>query len=155
MSGRGMDENNDSTGAATGQPSPAAERKAFVGSRGFKLGLIALILLGVYAIFGFLAAPKWLRVAATQAVERSLGMPLGLGEIRLNPFLFQLEITDISLPDSATEEPLVALDRLFVDFESSSLWHRALVFKEIALGGPFVRLIVEPDKSLNLARLSP
>lgn len=127
----------------------------FVGSRPFRLGLIAVILIAVYALFGFLAAPRWIHAAATEAVERSLGLRLGLGEISLNPFLLQLEVGNISLPDAAQDDPLVALDRLFIDLELSSLWNRALVFREIALGGPFARVIVRPDKSLNLSQLVP
>ena len=133
----------------------AAPGRRFVGSRTFKVALAALIVLAAYAIFGFLAAPRWIHAAATQAVERSLDLPLGLGEIRLNPFLFKVEIADFSLPDRAVAEPLVALDRLFVDFELSSIWHGSLVFAEIELDGPFARVIILPDKSLNLARLVP
>ena len=150
-----MNEPDSPQTASSPSKSSSASRRPFVGSRPFKIALIVAILLAVYAIFGFLAAPKWIRAAATQAVERSLGMPLGLGEIRLNPFLFTLEVEDISLPDAASAAPPIALDRLYVDFESSSLWHRALVFKEIALGGPFARVIIEPDQSLNLAKLAP
>jgi Domain of Unknown Function (DUF748) len=144
---------NDAANAAPARDGAGGRR--FVGSRPFKLGLIAVLLVGAYALIGFYAVPKWIRIAAVDAVQAQLGMPLGLGEIRVNPFLFTLEVRDIALPDAARGEPVVALDRLFVDFESSSLWHRALVFRDIALGGPFARVIILPDGSVNLARLAP
>jgi hypothetical protein len=130
--------------------------RALVGTTWFKVAIVIGLVLGGYAIFGFFAAPRWLRVAATQETEKALGVPLGLGEIRINPFLLKLTVDDISLPDRAVDEPLIALDRLYVDFEAiASLFNRALAFKDIALTGPFARVIILPDKSLNLAALAP
>jgi len=50
-------------------------------------------------------------------------------------------------------EPLLALDRLFVDFEASSLLRWAWTFDEIALERPALSLRIDPRGQLNLASL--
>ncbi len=62
-------------------------------------------------------------------------MTPAVGEIRINPFLFQLEIQDFSL-SAPSGELLLGFGRLFVDFELSSIWHRAYTFANIDIDAP-------------------
>lgn len=114
---------------------------------------IALVLVGAYALFGFHTVPRILRYQAGEFVRHEYGRELSVGEIRFNPFRLQLEIEDLSLPD-ADGRPMLAFERLFVDFEASSLWKRAFYFRELTLDGPLVRAVVRPDGAINLADLA-
>ena len=116
--------------------------------------LITLSLVASYAVGGFWLAPKLLRDAIITQTKQKLGVDAAVGELRLNPFLFQLEVKDLVLsgPDG---RKLVGFDRLFVDFELSSLWRRAFVFKEIDLAAPFAHAIVDAEGRLNLRELAP
>jgi hypothetical protein len=129
--------------------------RQFFRTKSFRiLGVIAL-LLGVYAIAGFWLAPKLLRSNLMKEIPQTLpGVTPGVGEIRVNPFLFQLEIKDFSLT-GANDIKLAGFERLFVDFEVSSIWHRAYTFSHIEIGSPFVNAVIFKDGSLNLAQLSP
>ncbi len=49
---------------------------------------------------------------------------------------------------------MLAFRRLFVDFELSSLWQRAFVFKDVQLDAPLARAVIRPDGSVNLADLA-
>ncbi len=80
-------------------------------------------------------------------------MSLALGEIRIDPFKLQAEIKDLSLPDT-DGKPMLAFRRLFVDFELSSLWQRAFVFKDVQLDAPLARAVIRPDGSVNLEDLA-
>jgi len=77
-----------------------------------------------------------------------------VGEIRINPFLLQLEAKDFALAGKGGEK-LLGFERLFVDFELSSLWHRAYTFGRIELGAPFVNATVAKNGTLNLLQLRP
>jgi hypothetical protein len=129
--------------------------RQFFRTKSFRiLGVIAL-LLGVYAIAGFWLAPKLLRSNLMKEIPKTLpGVTPGVGEIRVNPFLFQLEIKDFSLT-GANDIKLAGFERLFIDFEVSSIWHRAYTFSHIEIGSPFVNAVIFKDGSLNLAQLSP
>ena len=118
------------------------------------LGVIAL-LLGVYAIAGFWAAPKLLRSALLDEIPKTLlGVKPTVGDIRINPFLFQVDIKDFYLT-GANGTKLVGFARLFVDFEMSSIWHRAYTFGQIEMTAPFANAVIFKDGSVNLSQLSP
>lgn len=113
-----------------------------------------LALVGAYALFGFQFAPQLLRTQATEFVRTTYGRELQLGEVRTNPFLLQVELRDLAFPD-ADGQPMLGFGRLFVDFEVSSLWHRAWVFRELTLDAPLVRAARRADGTVNLAALAP
>src|ERR1700731_787623 len=97
----------------------------FFNTKAFRILGIAALLLGVYAAVGFWAAPRLLRSALMDEIPKTLvGVKPAVGAIRINPFLFQLEIKDFSLT-GANDTKLVGFARLFVDFDLSSVWHRA------------------------------
>ncbi len=114
---------------------------------------VVLVLTGVYALLGFYAAPRIVRSQAIEFVRENYGRELTLGEIRINPFKLQAEIKDLSLPDT-DGKPMLAFRRFFVDFELSSLWQRAYVFKDVQLDAPLARAVIRPDGSVNLAELA-
>jgi Domain of Unknown Function (DUF748) len=116
--------------------------------------IIGLILaIGLYALIGFKVVPKVIRSQAMDYASTELKKPLTLGEIKVNPFTFELDMRDIALSDGG--KPLLSLQRLFVDFQASSLFKRAFVFNTVRMEKPFARAIIRPDGSLNLVDLLP
>src|SRR5512134_340345 len=116
-------------------------------------GIVAA-LIGLYALLGFKFAPNFVRHKAVEYVRAQYGRELTIGEVHVHPFKLQLDARDIALPD-ADGERMLALKRLFVDFELSSVWKRALYFREVDLGAPYVRAVIRPDGAMNLADLAP
>jgi hypothetical protein len=113
---------------------------------------IVVLLVGLYAVAGFWAVPHFLRSGLTEFVGTHYQRRLALGEIRFNPFTFQLDVSDFSLPDS-DGQPLLAFGRLHVDLELKSLFKLGPSFREILLERPLVRAVVRRDGTLNLADL--
>jgi hypothetical protein len=114
----------------------------------------AALLIALYAVGGFLVAPKVLRHELLARIPQTLSATPTVGEIHINPFLFQVEIKDFSLAGPQSEK-LLDFERLFVDFDLSSLWHRAYTFGRIELAAPHLNAVVAPDGTLNLATLAP
>jgi uncharacterized protein DUF748 len=124
-------------------------------TKAFRILCIAALLIGVYAAVGFWAAPRLLRNALLDEIPKTLvGVKPAVGDIRINPFLFQVEIKDFSLT-GANDTKLAGFARLFVDFQVSSIWHRAYTFSHIDIASPFATAVIFKDGSLNLAQLSP
>ncbi|TNJ32687.1 DUF748 domain-containing protein [Arenimonas terrae] len=113
---------------------------------------LALALL-VYAALGFWWAPRLVREAIVERGGAALGVPVAVGEVQVHPFTFELTVRDLVVADP--QQPLLALERLYLDFELASLWRGAWTFETVRLVGPFARAIVRPDGSLNLADLVP
>ncbi len=136
---------------------PAAQEAPALGRPRRRVWLRVLAALAVlfvaYVLAGFYLVPSLVRSEATSWVETNLDKPLGLGDIRFNPFTFTLDIDDIALP--ATQQPLVAVGHLRVDFSFLSLFQSAYHFTEVTLDRPFIDARMRPDGSLNLLELMP
>jgi hypothetical protein len=124
----------------------------FTKSKTFRISAVVVLLVGLYALAGFVLVPRMLRSALMEDIPKSLDATPAVGEIRFNPFLFQLDIRDFSLA-AANGEKLLGFGRLFVDFELSSIWHRAYSFANIDIDAPSVNAIVARDGNLNLLQL--
>ncbi len=123
-------------------------------SKSARILAAAALTVALYAAAGFLLAPKLLRSALLENIPKTLGVIPTVGEIRINPFLLQLTVKDFALAGKGGEK-LLGFERLFVDFELSSLWHRAYTFGRIELGAPYVNATVARDGTLNLLQLRP
>jgi hypothetical protein len=124
-------------------------------TKAFRILCVAALLIGAYAIAGFWAAPKLLRSTLLKEIPKTLvGVKPAVGEVRINPFLFQVEIEDFSLT-GAEDTKLAGFARLFVDFQVSSIWHRAYTFSHIDIESPFANAVIFKDGSVNLSQLSP
>src|SRR5689334_25380043 len=105
-----------------------------------------------YTISGFVLLPRLIKSYAPQYVHDQLKRRLELGDVRVNPLLFKIEIKDFRLQE-ADGRPLIAFKRLFVDFELSSLIRRAWTFAEITLEEPRLDVVMARDGRLNIADL--
>ncbi len=128
--------------------------QGFWKTKRFLAAAIVAALLAVYALAGFVIAPKMLRSALLKDIPESIGATPAVGDIRINPFLLQLTIDQFSLAAPGGGK-LLGFERLFIDFEFSSIWHRAYSFAAIDLESPFVNATVGKDGSLNLMQLRP
>lgn len=112
------------------------------------------VLLGLYALAGFVLVPRLLRAELMKEIPPTLGVTPTVGEIHFNPFTFRLEVKDFSLSVPGGDK-LLGFQRVLVDFELSSIWHRAYTFASIGIAAPTINAIVAHDGSLNLLRLKP
>jgi uncharacterized protein involved in outer membrane biogenesis len=112
------------------------------------LAVVALI----YTLVGFFLVPRLIVTYVPRYAEEQLKRRAEIGEVRLNPLLFKLEIKHFRLQE-ADGRPLLGFDRLFVDFEASSLFRAAWTFAEIQLEAPRLDVVLTRDGRLNLAEL--
>ena len=126
----------------------------FLKTRTFRVAAIVAALVGLYALAGFVLAPKLVRSALLKDIPETIAVTPAVGDIRINPFLFQVTVEKFSLTAPGGEK-LLGFDRLFIDFELSSIWHRAYSFAAIDMTSPFVNANVAKDGSLNLMQLRP
>jgi hypothetical protein len=115
--------------------------------------LPALVLVLLYAGFGFLMVPRLIRSNAQSFVSEHYHRQLALGDIRFNPFSLRLDIRDLALPD-ADGQPMLAFRHLLVDLTVASIWRRGPSFQTILLEQPFARTVIRPDGTLNFSDLA-
>lgn len=111
------------------------------------------LLFGAYLLAGFYLAPRLIRSEATDWVKTNLHKSIAIGEIKVNPFSFKADISDIAIPAGAT--PMVAVGHLRLGFSPLSLFQDAWRLTELRIDHPFVQATIRPDGSLNLLELVP
>jgi hypothetical protein len=113
---------------------------------------IALALFTIYLLFGFLAAPRILKGQLEEALSAATAQRATLAGVEVNPLRLSVKLLDLRLTE-ADGAPLLGVDELLVDVQSSSLFRGALVFGEISIIGPWVEAVVDQDATLNLSRI--
>lgn len=110
--------------------------------------LVAAGLLLVYLLAGWFAFEPLVKWAAPKFVADRSGYRLGIEHARYDPLRLSVELRGIALAEPAGQK-LLAMDRVFVDFESSSLLRRAWTFAEIRVERPVVAVELGADGKLN------
>lgn len=124
--------------------------------RQYRTPLVTLTaLISIYTAAGFLLLPYLARSAVTDYVENTLGRRITIGELRFNPYTFEARIDELRLSE-ADGAPLLGFGGLVVNADPLlSLFTLSIRFHEFRLVAPDVSLVVDPDGSINLARLVP
>ncbi len=112
---------------------------------------VVVLLIG-YAVAGFVLVPRLIGRYVPRYAQEQLKRRAEIGPVRFNPFLFKLEVKAFRLQE-ADGHPLLGFDRLFVDFEPTSLFRRAWTVARIELDAPRVDAILTRDGRLNLLDL--
>jgi hypothetical protein len=112
----------------------------------------AATLIAAYAAAGFWLVPRILRSQAENFASETYGRRIQIGEIRFNPFTFELEVDRFSFPD-ADGERLASFEHLLVNLELSSLWRVGASFKEISIEKPYLRPVIREGGEFNFADL--
>lgn len=109
---------------------------------GKKIAVLVLAIIVLYALVGFLLAPRIIERALQDVLQQESGLSLTLDGISLNPFTLTLSATDVTL-FRPQNPPLVSIARLDVNVLAASLYTRAWRLQEIVFERP--RLAIQTD----------
>ncbi len=114
--------------------------------------IVALAVI-LYAVGGLWVVPPILKVKLESAVSDAFGVSATLTDVAINPFALSVTLGGCEV--KAGEKTLARFEELYVDFDLSSLFHRAYTFSAIRIVGPEGLVEVLPDGSLNWSVLAP
>ena len=117
--------------------------------RRFRWLAVALLL---YTLAGFFLLPALLR---WQLVKRLPGLThrqAAVQKVKFNPYALTLSIQGLALTET-NGTPFAGWDELFVNFQLSSLFHRAWTFREIRLERPTATILRAASGQCNFANL--
>jgi len=115
------------------------------------LAIVALVLVVLYAVVGFLVLPWWLKRTIPEQLDQQMGWQGEVTDLAINPFALTVEATQLSANDSDGEKVL-GFDRLFVNLSFFQLFRGIVGFQEIRLQEPYIRVDLLEDYSINFAR---
>lgn len=111
-----------------------------------------IIALVVYTLSGFFLLPWVARHQIVENVGLSLERPVELDEVRINPFLLSFDARGFRVKEADGSE-IIGFDRLFINFQLSSIFRWAWTFREIRLEQPSAAFIRYSIGDSNFARL--
>jgi uncharacterized protein involved in outer membrane biogenesis len=112
--------------------------------------LVLLFLL--YTLVGFLLGPWVIQNRLIPQVAGSLDRPIILENLHINPYVLSIEATGFRITE-AYGRPLAGFDRLYVNFQLSSIFRFAWTFREITLERPAIAITRDGAGQFNLGRL--
>ena len=115
--------------------------------------LIAAAVIAIYALLGFFLAPWLINKTATDTVRDQLGVELTMQNVAVNPFVLSLQVDGLEL-DEPGGEPFLTIERIFINFQLSSLFRWAATFREFHILSPKIRLARNGDGDLNVGFLA-
>lgn len=118
-----------------------------------RITVIAAILIVLYAFIGFLLAPFLIERYLPGMLGRRIDCDVSLRQVKVNPFALSLEAADFQINEPSGRS-IAGFQRLYVNFQLSSLFRWALTFQEIAIDAPYVNAVIDADGKVNLARLA-
>lgn len=109
-------------------------------------------LLLFYTVAGFLILPVIVRRVAVKELSQQLDREAAIQSVKINPFALSASVQGLLIKDK-DGEPFVSWDDVYVNFQLSSFFGRAWVFKEISVVKPFVRGQMNEDGTFNFSDL--
>ena len=108
---------------------------------------VVAVLVILYAVAGFLVAPPILKSKLEEGVSHALGVRATVADVGVNPFALSVDVKGFDMDHDG--ESVARFEKLYINFQLSSLFRRAFVFSAIRLVGPEGLVKILPDGSLN------
>ncbi|MDR3446305.1 MULTISPECIES: DUF748 domain-containing protein [unclassified Dyella] len=116
-----------------------------------KIVLILAIVVVVFGLLGFLAAPSIIRSQIEKHATAALQRPVTLGAVHLNPYTLRLELDQLHIADQDGKSPFVSIDQAVVNASWSSVFRLKPVLDELSLQGPRIRIVRTGDQRFNFS----
>ena len=124
----------------------------FLSTHKKRIAVWSLGLLLFYTVVGFLILPPIVRHIAVKQLSAQLDREVSIEEIKVNPFALSTTVRGLLIKDK-DGQPFVSWDEVYVNFQLSSFFGHAWVFKEISTSKPYVRVQMNKDGTFNFTDL--
>jgi hypothetical protein len=126
------------------------------------MGLLKKILIGlavliaVVGIVGFFILPPIAKSLLIEKLSGVLHREVTIEKISINPYTLSASLKGFAVKDPAESSPFLSFDELYVNAQGiSSLFKRAVIFKEIRITHPYINVSRHEDGSYNFSDLIP
>ena len=113
--------------------------------------LILAIVLVIFGLLGFFAAPSIIRSQIETRASAALQRPVTLGAVHLNPYTLRLELDQLHIADHDGKSPFVGIDQVVVNASWASLFRLAPVLDELTLQHPQIHIVRTTDQRFNFS----
>ena len=115
------------------------------------LKYITYLFLG-YLFIGFVLLPLLIKPQLVKLINTQTNAEVTINSLGFNPILFQVTIDVLNLQDRQ-QNKLVGFESLRVNVDPSALIKGSFKLKELSLIDPYVNIVYNKDKRLNLSKI--
>jgi Domain of Unknown Function (DUF748) len=113
--------------------------------------LILAIVLVIFGLLGFLAAPSIIRTQIETRASAALQRPVTLGAVHLNPYTLRLELDQLHIADRDGKSAFVDIDQTVVNASWASLFRLAPVLDQLTLQHPQIHIVRTANQQFNFS----
>lgn len=121
-------------------------------SRRTKWLIWAGVVLLLYTIAGFLVVPAIVKAQLLQRLPVLTKRQASVDRVKFNPYVLSLTIDGLALKET-NGDVFASFSELYINFQLSSIFKRAFVFKEISLKDPFAQMTYLTNGTFNFSDL--
>src|SRR5574337_824827 len=121
--------------------------------RARKIALIAAIVLVVFGLLGFFAAPPIIRSQIEKRASAALSRPVTVAAVHFNPYTLRLQLDRLHVADRDGRSPFVDVEQAVINASWTSLFRWAPVLDELRLQQPRIRVVRTADGRFNFTDL--
>ncbi|MGU3780680.1 DUF748 domain-containing protein [Burkholderia metallica] len=118
-----------------------------------RIGIGLLILVVLFGLLGFFAAPPLIRHVAEQQLSKQLDRPATIQRIALNPYTLNLEADGVHLGEKGGQGDFIDIAKLVVRPSWSSLFRGAPIVNEVRLDSPRFHVVRLDAQRFNFTDL--
>src|SRR3972149_10566833 len=118
-----------------------------------KILIGVVIFFVVFTLVGFFALPPILKSILTKQLSENLHREVTIDQIKINPYTLSISVRGLTVKDKGSSETFVSFGEIFLNFQSLSALRLALIFGEIRLTQPFIKITRNQDMSYNFSDL--
>ncbi|MFA6230346.1 MAG: DUF748 domain-containing protein [Rhodanobacter sp.] len=115
--------------------------------------LIFGILLLIFGVLGFFAAPPLIKSQLQSRIGAMLDRPVTVGAVHLNPFTLKLRLDRLHVGERDHKTPFVDIDQVVVNASWTSLFRMAPVLDELILQHPQLHITRTAAQQFNFSDL--
>jgi uncharacterized protein involved in outer membrane biogenesis len=115
------------------------------------IGLIIFFV--VFTLVGFFALPPIIKSILTKQLSANLHREVTIDQVKINPYALSISVRGLTIKDKGSPETFVSFGEIFLNFQSLSLFRMALIFREIRLTQPFIKITQNQDMAYNFSDL--
>jgi hypothetical protein len=128
-------------------------REVAQGRRARRIVVILFVVLVLFGLLGFFAAPPLIRHIAEQQISQQLDRPASIGRISLNPYTLNFEADRVHIGERGGQGDFVDIERLVVRTSWSSLFRLAPVVDEVHVDSPRFTIVRYDAQRFNFSDL--
>jgi uncharacterized protein involved in outer membrane biogenesis len=121
--------------------------------RAKKILIGVILFFVVFTLVGFFVLPPIVKSILTKQLSENLHREVAIEQIKFNPYTLSISVRGLTIKEKGSSETFASFGEIFLNFQSFSALRMAIIFSEIRLTQPYIKITRNQDESYNFSDL--